>query len=75
MANENSDFTQQDLFVDESGLTSLEPEGPHHHSHGAGWRPAPEIHAYDRWEGSTHSDSLAERGRRPVEGDGDGAPE
>ncbi|HKP96486.1 MAG TPA: hypothetical protein VJ385_12080 [Fibrobacteria bacterium] len=79
MASYQELMDQQDLFVDESGLTSMEPEGtdPHHH-HMGGWQPTPEFHAshaYDRWEGRMDHEIDFERGRRPAEGDGDGAPE
>lgn len=74
-----SDYTEhmqdQDLFVDESGLTSMEPEGtdPHHH-HTGDWRPAEKAPRYGRAEGRVSPDPDFERGPRPVEGDGDGAP-
>ncbi|MDB5048334.1 MAG: hypothetical protein JWO30_1405 [Fibrobacteres bacterium] len=75
MANGYLELMEQiDLFVDESGWTSMEPEGtdPHHH-HLGGWPSIP--HAFDRWEGRTYQEPIPERGPSPAEGDGYGAPE
>ena len=77
-------------FVDESGWTSLEPEGAGHHPHTHGWQAVsegsysigsqePELDFRDRWEGRRHDDfgghPVPQRGMLPVEGDGSGGPE
>jgi hypothetical protein len=71
---------QEELFIDESGLTSMEPEGTdaHHHHTGGWWHPVPDVHIYDRWEGRTGENAETDyeheldlqRGGRPAEGDG-----
>jgi hypothetical protein len=82
---------QEDMFVDESGWTSMEPEGAGHHPHPPGeghrhptegWDPIPAPQPQDRWEGAPdrseaydREEGSFERGPRPVEGDGDGMPE
>ncbi len=58
-------------YIDESGWTSLEPEGAGHHPHGHGWQAVsegigvssytiglqePEMDFRDRWEGRRHDD-------------------
>lgn len=70
-------------FIDESGMTSLEPEGAGHHHHPTeGWTPMPEPLPHDRWEGAPdrteaydRDEMNYERGKRPVEGDGITLPE
>lgn len=76
MANEYPDLMRQgDLFVDESGWTSMEPEGGSLRPHVMeGWGSMADVYPYDRWEG-WDADGNMERGLRPVEGDGDGRPE
>lgn len=92
MAEGNQDIGhQEDLFVDESGWTSMEPEGAGHPRHSPrekhrhpteGWDPTPDSQPHDRWEGAPdrseahdRDEGSFERGRRPVEGDGEGMPE
>jgi hypothetical protein len=81
MANSNEPKPQDDLdFIDESGHTSMEPEGTdaHHHHMGGWYHPVADINIYDRWEGRTGEESEADvqhelnlqRGGRPVEGNG-----
>lgn len=76
MSDKKTDTVQEEDFIDESGRTSLEPE---HSGQGEGsWAPsaeaAPESKPHDRSEGNMTGSSHLERGIRPVEGDGDGAP-
>ncbi len=70
------DVLHADDFIDESGWTSLEPEGVgHRHAQEnqdtGSWTAVP----MDRWEGNTYSHEDLQRGPIPAEGDGDGAPE
>lgn len=74
----NSGTPKPEGFVDESGWTSLEPEGAGKHPHIEEVYPDPG--SKERWEedlggepGGDEIDALA-RGPKPVEGDGDGAP-
>ena len=76
MAERKTDIAHEDDYVDESGWTSLEPE---HGGHGSGeWKAvgmaAPESKPHDHSEGNMTGSRNLERGIRPVEGDGDGAP-
>lgn len=69
--NIQSESLHEQDFVDESGWTSLEPEGAGHHPHSHGWQAAserigassytigsqePELDSRDRWEGRRHDD-------------------
>jgi hypothetical protein len=78
MAAMDSNIAHADDFIDESGWTSMEPEGAGHHPHDReDWRSAtPEDHPtyHDRWEGTMDPHDLSQRGPQPVEGDGSGAP-
>ncbi|MDB5106045.1 MAG: hypothetical protein JWP91_3734 [Fibrobacteres bacterium] len=91
MAQEmNSDVPHADDFVDESGWTSMEPEGAGHHEHRGfqeqnehrgedapePWRGESGMQDQaDRWEGRMHPHDIIQRGLIPAEGDGYGAPE
>lgn len=62
----------EDVFIDESGKTSLEPEGAgHHHPDWDQGTSALDESAEEAFD----SDGGFERGRRPVEGDGGGSPD
>ncbi len=91
MADENGIVQTDESFVDESGWTSMEPEGAGHHPHL--WSDFPDIASEERWEddfggepggdgGEANprgqegvQDKGVRRGPEPVEGDGWGAPE
>ena len=90
MAEKTEAESHDKEFVDESGKTSLEPEGAGHHPHEHGWQAVSDgsfaigkeetdLDLQDRWEGRRHGDfgghPVPQRGMLPVEGDGDGAPE
>ncbi len=71
-----------DTFIDESGRTSLEPEGAGHHSdwNGVGSRdglsyPGVETGNNAPQEEFFDSEGGYPRGLRPAEGDGGGAPD
>jgi hypothetical protein len=80
MADQNhiSGAPKPEGYVDESGWTSLEPEGAGKHPHIEEVYPDPA--SKERWEedlgGEPGGDGLEAhaRGPKPVEGDGDGAP-
>ncbi|MDQ3000816.1 MAG: hypothetical protein M3Y08_06105 [Fibrobacterota bacterium] len=90
-AQQQDAANEEDTFIDESGKTSLEPEGAGHHPHSPGehhrhppegWYPTPDPQPHDRWEAAPdrseaydRDEGGLERGRRPVEGDGVGMPE
>jgi hypothetical protein len=81
--NPNPGAPQAEDYIDESGWTSVEPEGAGKHPHHEEIYPDPG--SKERWEvdlggepggkeeGAIEEDALA-RGPKPVEGDGDGAP-
>jgi hypothetical protein len=76
MAEQKTDIAHKDDYLDESGWTSLEPE---HAGHISGpWsaveKAAPESKPHDHSEGNMSGSRNLERGMKPVEGDGDGAP-
>jgi len=78
MADQNQGTPKPDGFIDESGWTSMEPEGAGKHPHKEEVHPDPG--SRERWEedlggepGGDEEHALA-RGPKPVEGDGDGAP-
>jgi len=84
MADQNpkSGTPKPEGFVDESGWTSMEPEGAGKHPHVE--EVYPDEASKERWEedlgGEPGGDDLGDdlepyaRGPKPVEGDGDGAP-
>jgi|GEM_PF-3355473 len=76
MADKKTNIVHEDDFIDESGWTSLEPE--HSGNMDGSWEPmdrsVPESQPFDRSEGRLSGSENLERGIRPVEGDGDGAP-
>lgn len=76
MAERKTDSAHKDDFIDESGWTSLEPEhaGPGNEPWAAVDPAAPESKPHDHSEGNMRRSENLERGIRPVEGDGDGAP-
>jgi len=85
--NQNPGTPKPEGFVDESGWTSMEPEGAGKHPHKEEVYPDPG--SKERWDvdfggepggddlggepGGDEVDAIA-RGPKPVEGDGDGAP-
>jgi hypothetical protein len=90
MADEKNARTLEmgEAYIDESGSTSMEPEGAGHHPHAI--EEYPDDGSKVRWEndlggepggdepetiqpGGDEPKELA-RGPKPVEGDGDGAP-
>ncbi len=69
---------EDDVFVDESGKTSLEPEGAgHHHDWNASpdGKTDPQVESLANMDMDFDSGEGYPRGPRPVEGDGTGAPE
>ncbi len=84
MAETDTEVLHAQDFIDESGWTSMEPEGAGHHPHaGIEWESyiggAPRSGGPLKMWGSRHDaflhEGIPQRGFIPVEGDGDGAPE
>ncbi len=82
MTDPNKGTHKPEGYIDESGWTSMEPEGAGKHPHKE--EVYPDLGSKERWEvdlggepggepGGDEADAIA-RGRKPVEGDGDGAP-
>ena len=78
MSEPNQGTPKPEGYVDESGWTSMEPEGAGKHPHKE--EVYPDQGSKERWEvdlggepGGDEADAFA-RGPKPVEGDGDGAP-
>jgi hypothetical protein len=78
MSEPNQGTQKPEGYVDESGWTSMEPEGAGKNPHKE--EVYPDQGSKERWEvdlggepGGDEEDAFA-RGPKPVEGDGDGAP-
>lgn len=80
MADQQRGTPKPEGYVDESGWTSVEPEGAGKHPHKEEADVYPDPGSKERWEvdlggkpGGEEEGAIA-RGPKPAEGDGDGAP-